>query len=66
MAYPSLPVEATTPRFIRHKVLAQTWLQWTGKRGTEIQALALMGKMDADTLTRLLTARGVTIPECAR
>lgn len=66
MAYPNLPVEAMTPAFMRHKVLAQTWLQWTGKRGTEVQVLELMGKMDAEALVRLLTKRGVPIPECAR
>ena len=48
--------------FAQHQALAQLWCQWNGQRGTEKQSLALMYRLDAPTLHRLLLKRGVQLP----
>lgn len=49
--------------FIAHMTLARLWCQWNGQQGTEKQALRIMRRLDAVTLRRMLTARGVVLPQ---
>jgi len=48
--------------FAQHQALAAAWCQWNGQRGTEAQSLRVMRRLDAPTLLRMLTQRGVAIP----
>jgi len=45
----------------RHLELARAWARWNGQSGTKKQALAISTRLSADTLTRMLAARGVTV-----
>jgi hypothetical protein len=48
--------------FAQHMALAQAWVQGQGRQGTEAQSLRVMREIDAETLRRVLTERGVALP----
>jgi len=41
-----------------HAELAAKWAQWNGQRGTAKQIARIMARLSAETLYRMLAARG--------
>ena len=44
-----------------HLELARAWAKWNGQRGTDVQAARIAARMSAETLARMLSARGVEV-----
>jgi hypothetical protein len=58
-----MTIDTVHGQFIEHMQLAAAWARWNGQRGTEAQALRIMRRLSAETLRRMLAARGVVTSE---
>ena len=48
-----------------HRLLATAWAQYHGQKGTEKQVARIANQLSVETLTRMLSARGITVQEQA-
>ena len=47
--------------YLHHQALAFAWCRYNGQKATERQVVRIMNRLPAETLERMLAARGVKI-----
>ena len=50
----------TTHTDALHEIMARAWARWNGQAGTAKQAARIMRSLSAETLHKMLVARGIT------